>query len=230
MAEMEAEAEITPEDDKQQLVVTNGGGGGDHNNTASTVSTPGTIVVTETKEYLSSPDHASSPVKSAATAILTTTTSSPTTTANNNQPAVVQTLNHASLVGQSYEIFIKAEPLDPMPPLASPATVMEHASSVIDANGTSTTTAVGGISGGTVVTTVSSAEKMRDMEASPPATVISLTPAQPYHPGRGVPTQLTFATTPAAYDIATSGPYTVQVRTLGHLGIYRKGSHERVSV
>jgi len=198
---MEAEAEITPEDDKQQLVVTNGGGG-DHNNTAPTVSTPGTIVVTETKEYLSSPDHAAStsPVKSA---ILT----SPNTTGT-DQP-VVQTLNHA-LVGQSYEIFIKAEPLDPMPPLASPATVMEHASSVVDGNGTSTTTAVGGVTGGTVVT-VSSAEKMRDMEASPPATVISLTPAQPYHPAR-VPTQLTFATTPA-YDISTSGPYTVQVNT-----------------
>ena len=94
------------------------------------------------------------------------------------------TLSHGNVL-QPHEIYIKAEPLDPMPPLASPANAMD----VITSG----------------VTTVSSAEKMRELEqGSPPATVISLAPAQPYPR-----TQLTFAT--PAYDIAGSGQYTVQV-------------------
>lgn len=85
---------------------------------------------------------------------------------------------------QPHEIYIKTEPLDPMPPLASPATVMDAVSTAA----------------------VSSSDKnMRDMEASPPATVISLAPAQPYPRGA----QLTFAT--PAYDLTSTGQYTVQV-------------------
>ena len=95
------------------------------------------------------------------------------------------TLSHGTNVLQPHEIYIKAEPLDPMPPLASPANAMD----VVQTAG---------------VTAVSSAEKMRELEASPPATVISLVPAQPYPRA-----QLTFAT--PAYDIASSGQYTVQV-------------------
>lgn len=94
------------------------------------------------------------------------------------------TLSHGNVL-QPHEIYIKAEPMDPMPPLASPANAMDVVTSV-------------------GVTTVSSAEKMRELEGSPPATVISLAPAQPYPRA-----QLTFAT--PAYDISGSGQYTVQV-------------------
>ncbi|KAI1287614.1 Protein grainyhead [Halotydeus destructor] len=89
--------------------------------------------------------------------------------------------------GQSHhEIYIKTEPLDPMPPLASPANVVD----VVDANNC-----------------VSLADKCRnDQDGSPPATVISLAPAEPYLRGA---TQLTFAT--PAYDLASNGQYTVQV-------------------
>lgn len=78
------------------------------------------------------------------------------------------------------EVHIKTEPLDPMPPLASPATMVDVVASGVDRN--------------------------RDLEPSPPATVISLAPAQPYPPGT---TQLTFAA--PTYDIAGTGQYTVQV-------------------
>lgn len=81
-------------------------------------------------------------------------------------------------------VNIKEEPLDSMPPLASPATVVNVVSTNATANG---------------------ADKQRDLEPSPPATVISLAPAQPYPTG----TQLTFAA--PAYDIEATGPYTVQV-------------------
>ncbi|XP_015787180.1 protein grainyhead isoform X1 [Tetranychus urticae] len=81
-----------------------------------------------------------------------------------------------------YTVNIKEEPLDSsMPPLASPATVVN----VATCNN-------------------NSASKTRELEPSPPATVISLAPAQPY-PG----TQLTFAA--PAYDIEPNGAYTVQV-------------------
>lgn len=79
-----------------------------------------------------------------------------------------------------HEVHIKAEPLDPMPPLASPAQMVDVGADGVDRN--------------------------RDLEPSPPTTVISLTPAQPYPPGT---TQLTFAA--PAYDIGGSGQYTVQV-------------------
>lgn len=99
------------------------------------------------------------------------------------------TLSHGSVL-QPHEIYIKAEPLDPMPPLASPANAMDVVTSG--------------------VTTVSSAEKMRELEqGSPPATVISLAPAQPYPRATA---QLTFAT--PAYDITGSGQYTVQVSVI----------------
>lgn len=90
-------------------------------------------------------------------------------------------LNNAVL--QPHEIYIKTEPLDPMPPLASPATGVEV------------------VAAGAVP--VSTNDKCRDMEGSPPATVISLAPAQPYPRGA----QLTFAT--PAYDISSNGQYTV---------------------
>lgn len=80
----------------------------------------------------------------------------------------------------------KQSPLDPMPPLA---TVVD----VVNSNGT-------------VVT----ADKVRaDEDSSPPATVISLAPAQPY--SAAGTTQLTFAA--PAYDLATHNgqQYTVQV-------------------
>lgn len=81
-------------------------------------------------------------------------------------------------------VHIKEEPLDAMPPLASPATVIN----VVTANS-------------------ATAEKNRELEPSPPATVISLAPAQPYPAGTA---QLTFAA--PAYDIEGTGQYTVQVR------------------
>lgn len=99
-------------------------------------------------------------------------------------------LSHGNVL-QPHEIYIKAEPLDPMPPLASPANAMDVATSG--------------------VTTVSTADKMRELEGSPPATVISLAPAQPYPRATA---QLTFAT--PAYDISGSGQYTVQVSPCSH--------------
>lgn len=101
--------------------------------------------------------------------------------------------NQSSAVLQPHEIYIKAEPLDPMPPLASPAT------GVMDSVSVNTSTGVSSVS--------ISGDKIRDMDASPPATVISLAPAQPYPRAT---TQLTFATAPA-YDLTASGQYTVQV-------------------
>ncbi|CAG2110231.1 unnamed protein product [Medioppia subpectinata] len=80
------------------------------------------------------------------------------------------------------EVHIKSEPLDPLPPVASPVQMVDVIASGVDRN--------------------------RDLEPSPPATVISLAPAQPYQPGT---TQLTFAA--PTYDIATTGQYTVQVNT-----------------
>lgn len=78
------------------------------------------------------------------------------------------------------DVHIKSEPLDPLPPAASPVTMVDVIATGVD--------------------------RSRDLEPSPPATVISLAPAQPYQPGT---TQLTFA--PAAYDIGGTGQYTVQV-------------------
>ncbi|CAG2173733.1 unnamed protein product, partial [Oppiella nova] len=80
------------------------------------------------------------------------------------------------------EVHIKSEPLDPLPPVASPVQMVD-----VIANGV---------------------DRSRDLEPSPPATVISLAPAQPY---QSAATQLTFAA--PTYDIAETGPYTVQVNT-----------------
>lgn len=79
------------------------------------------------------------------------------------------------------EVHIKTEPIDSLPPLASPAQMVD----VISAN----------------------VDHSRELEPSPPATVISLAPAQPYPPNG--PTQLTFAT--PTYDITGNGQYAVQV-------------------
>jgi hypothetical protein len=84
--------------------------------------------------------------------------------------------NNSSVLHHN-EVHIKSEPLDPLPPLASPAMVEV-------------------ISGGV--------DRNRDLEPSPPATVISLTPAQPY--------PLTFSA--PIYDIGGTGQYTVQVLPL----------------
>jgi len=84
-------------------------------------------------------------------------------------------------------ISVKEEPIDSMPPLASPATVVNVVSSA-NCKG-------------------DDKQQQRDLEPSPPATVISLAPAQPYP----TDTQLTFAAPP--YDIEASGPYTVQVNS-----------------
>jgi hypothetical protein len=78
------------------------------------------------------------------------------------------------------DVHIKSEPLDPLPPAASPVTMVDVIQTGVD--------------------------RSRDLEPSPPATVISLAPAQPYQPGT---TQLTFAA--PAYDIGGTGQYTVQV-------------------
>lgn len=93
-----------------------------------------------------------------------------TIAANNNQHSV---LHHN-------DVHIKSEPLDPLPPVASPVTMVDVIATGVD--------------------------RSRDLEPSPPATVISLAPAQPYQPGT---TQLTFAA--PAYDIGGTGQYTVQV-------------------
>ena len=74
------------------------------------------------------------------------------------------------------EVHIKSEPLDPLPPLASPAQMID-------------------------------VDRTRELEPSPPATVISLAPAQPYPPN--ATTQLTFAT--PTYDLSGTGQYAVQV-------------------
>lgn len=107
-------------------------------------------------------------------------------TTESKEYSVSHNNNQNSAVLQPHEIYIKAEPLDPMPPLASPATGLETVS--------------------TSTASVSSGDKMRDMGASPPATVISLAPAQPYPRAA---TQLTFAA--PAYDLSGGGQYTVQV-------------------
>lgn len=91
-----------------------------------------------------------------------------------------------SIQASGASVNIKEEPLDSMPPLASPATVVNVVSATTTPNG---------------------ADKQRELEPSPPTTVISLAPAQPYP---AATTQLTFAA--PGYDITeTSGPYTVQV-------------------
>lgn len=79
------------------------------------------------------------------------------------------------------EVHIKSEPLDPLPPLASPAQMID-------------------------VLPAGVVDRSRELEQSPPATVISLAPAQPYPPNSA--TQLTFAPT---YDLS-GGQYSVQVR------------------
>lgn len=108
------------------------------------------------------------------------------TTSEAKEYSISHNNNQSSAVLQPHEIYIKAEPLDPMPPLASPATGLDTVS--------------------TSTASVSSGDKMRDMDASPPATVISLAPAQPYPRAT---TQLTFAA--PAYDLSGTGQYTVQV-------------------
>lgn len=100
----------------------------------------------------------------------------------------------AAVMHQTSPSDIKNEPLDPMPPLASPVTVVDGIAAV---NG---------------VSVVSLADKIREQDSSPPTTVISLAPAQPYSTAATqlTPAQLTFAT--PAYDIAAhNGQYTVQV-------------------
>lgn len=86
-----------------------------------------------------------------------------------------------TVLQHSNEVHIKTEPIDSLPPLASPAQMVD----VISAN----------------------VDHSRELEPSPPATVISLAPAQPYPPNG--PTQLTFAT--PTYDITGNGQYAVQV-------------------
>ena len=78
------------------------------------------------------------------------------------------------------EVHIKSEPLDPLPPLASPAQMIDGIPAGVD--------------------------RSRELEPSPPATVISLAPAQPYPPNAA---QLTFAT--PTYDLSGAGQYAVQV-------------------
>lgn len=108
------------------------------------------------------------------------------TTSEAKEYSISHNNNQSNAVLQPHEIYIKAEPLDPMPPLASPATGLDTVS--------------------TSAASVSSGDKMRDMDSSPPATVISLAPAQPYPRAT---TQLTFAA--PAYDLSGTGQYTVQV-------------------
>lgn len=79
------------------------------------------------------------------------------------------------------EVHIKSEPLDPLPPLASPAQMID-------------------------VLPAGVVDRSRELEQSPPATVISLAPAQPYPPNSA--SQLTFA--PTTYDLS-GGQYSVQV-------------------
>ncbi|XP_075586404.1 grainy head isoform X7 [Dermatophagoides farinae] len=88
-------------------------------------------------------------------------------------------------------VHIKNEPLDTLPPLSSPGQMVD----VISAN---------------------NVDHSRELEPSPPATVISLAPAQPYPPNNNnnnnnnaTPTQLTFAT--SAYDLSGNGQYALQV-------------------
>ncbi|XP_017488916.1 PREDICTED: protein grainyhead-like, partial [Rhagoletis zephyria] len=83
--------------------------------------------------------------------------------------------------GESGLVHIKSEPLDPLPPLASPAQMVD-------------------------VLPAGVVDRSRELQQSPPATVISLAPAQPYPPNSA--TQLTFA--PTTYDLS-GGQYSVQV-------------------
>jgi hypothetical protein len=117
-------------------------------------------------------------------AILTNgeTTQTIVVTSGNSRSAehtIIPTSNSSVL--HHNDIHIKQEPLDnSLPPLASPATIVDVVAGGVDRN--------------------------RELEPSPPTTVISLAPAQPYSPGTP---QLTFAT--PTYDIATTGQYAVQV-------------------
>lgn len=85
-----------------------------------------------------------------------------------------QTVLHPS------EVHLKSEQIDTLPPLASPAQMVDVIPTGVD--------------------------RSRELEPSPPATVISLAPAQPYTPNG---TQLTFAT--QGYDLSGAGQYAVQV-------------------
>ena len=107
------------------------------------------------------------------------------TNGDSNAHTIVVTAGDSRCDGQNTvlhhnDVHIKSEPLDPLPPAASPVTMVDVIATGID--------------------------RSRDLEPSPPATVISLAPAQPYQPGT---TQLTFAA--PAYDLAGTGQYTVQV-------------------
>lgn len=99
-----------------------------------------------------------------------------------SEPLTQATVLHPS------EVHIKSEPLDPLPPLASPAQMVDVLSAGVD--------------------------RTRELEPSPPATVISLAPAQPYPPSA---TQLTFAPT---YDLSGTGQYAVQVSCSGRPGAF----------
>ncbi|XP_054152988.1 protein grainyhead-like [Oppia nitens] len=102
---------------------------------------------------------------------------------NHNNNNINHHNNNNNTILHTNDVNIKSEPLDPLPPVASPVQMVD----VI---------ATGGV------------DRNRELEPSPPATVISLAPAQPYQPGT---TQLTFAA--PAYDITGTGQYTVQVNT-----------------
>ena len=91
-----------------------------------------------------------------------------------NEPLTPTTVLHAN------EVHLKAEQIDSLPPLASPAQMVDVIPAGVD--------------------------RSRELEPSPPATVISLAPAQPYTPNG---TQLTFAT--PGYDLSGTGQYSVQV-------------------
>ncbi|UXI16910.1 Serine threonine protein kinase-related domain containing protein [Sarcoptes scabiei] len=99
----------------------------------------------------------------------------------NSQKQSQQNANDSTAVLHTNEVHIKTEPIDSLPPLASPAQMVD----VIPAN----------------------VDHSRELEPSPPATVISLAPAQPYP--SNAQTQLTFAT--PTYDLTANGQYAVQV-------------------
>ncbi|KAJ6218222.1 hypothetical protein RDWZM_009379 [Blomia tropicalis] len=92
-----------------------------------------------------------------------------------NEPITQATVLHPN------EVHIKSEPIDPLPPLASPAQMVDVHPAGVD--------------------------RSRELEPSPPTTVISLAPAQPYPPNAA--TQLTFAA--PTYDLSGAGQYAVQV-------------------
>ena len=97
-----------------------------------------------------------------------------------NEPITQATVLHPN------EVHIKSEPIDPLPPLASPAQMVDVHPAGVD--------------------------RSRELEPSPPTTVISLAPAQPYPPNAA--TQLTFAA--PTYDLSGAGQYAVQVCSLSH--------------